>query len=111
MPEDQLPMMNISARSDDYSIQITSPASERFFVRVEDPAEIDETVKISDFIFDRHDSQLVFEALKYLEEELPAMFRARRWVFLDLLPSGLSESSVGLGHSALVARFDQLCTY
>lgn len=99
-------MANISIRRDDFSIQITSPSSKRFYVRVSDPEFISDIAQISDFLIDAGDIDRPKEALSALRREVPLMFEARQWHFSDLLPTGGGEAAND--DPELIRRFDEI---
>ena len=99
-------MSDLSVRQDDYSVQITSPASQRFFVRVADPDMITSKVRFTDFLLDAGTEELSEKALDWLHDNIEQISTAKAWVFFDLLPTqgGSPESD----HPELVRRFDAI---
>ena len=99
-------MNDISVRKDDFSIQITSSSSRRFYVRVSDPDFIAETATISDFLIDVGDFERPQKALDELSKHVPLMFEADHWHFSDLLPSG--GEAADSTDPELIRRFDEI---
>ncbi len=99
-------MTTLSIRSDDYSVQVISTASKRFFVRIADPHLVKDVTIFSDFRIDEGDAGIALEALQLLAKQAPEIYRARKWVVSDLLPT--PDQSVSAEHPELVRRFDEL---
>lgn len=59
------PILNV--REDDYSFQVTSPTSRRFFLRITPKHGHERKVTFSDFFLEPDDSELAIQALHELE--------------------------------------------
>jgi len=99
-------MSDLSVRQDDYSVQITSPASQRFFVRVADPDMITTKVRFTDFLLESGSEKLSEKALDWLHDNIGQISTTKVWVFSDLLPK--QDKSPESDHLELVRRFDAI---
>lgn len=97
-------MVDLKVREDDYSFQVVSDESARFYIRVVEPAANADTVVFSDFILGAGDNARAVEALALASEKGCAIDTAGKLVIQNIYPSQWQEIS----NDELLKRHDQI---
>lgn len=98
----------VSARHDEFSVQVTSIDSPRFFVRLDLTKSSADTLVFSDFTFQRVDRDKALAALRVVQTEVGKLRNILAIVILDILPTGTNEMSENLDKKELCRRHDLL---
>lgn len=96
------PIFNV--REDDYSFQITSPTSRRFFLRISPKCGDEREVTFSDFLLEPDDSELAIQALHELENHHGRPQPGTTLRFLDIYPT----YHVTRNQEQLITRHNQI---
>lgn len=97
-------MIELRARTDEHSLQITAEGSKRFFVRVVSPRSSKRTIIFSDFNLNADDDDRAVEALHLLKEHGFQLGSGMRLEFRDIHPSYSDLTD----RSELIRRHDQI---
>lgn len=84
--ETSMPRPIFNVREDDYSFQVTSPTSRRFFLRITPKHGDEKEVMFSDFTLEPDDSELAIQALHELENHRGRPQPGATLRFLDIYP-------------------------
>lgn len=95
---------DLRVRVDEFSYQITSPKSSRFFVRIISSPSDKSKIIISDFLMNDSEGDLALAALSLLSETF-ALLPGVKVILSDILPS--TRSSDTLDKEELVFRHDR----
>lgn len=96
--------MTLTVREDEFSLQITSPVSPRFFVRVERPTRSATSLKISDFLLEHNDAENAVLALECVDRWVRFPRTRCKLVFTDIAASAAASQD----KDELVRRHDQI---
>lgn len=78
---------SLSVRKDDFSIQITSSLSHRFYVRVDTDTSNSHTIVYTDFIIDPEDNLLALSAIELMSSISVAPSHGMKLIFKDIYPN------------------------
>ncbi|MCR8551159.1 hypothetical protein M4578_25365 [Salipiger sp. P9] len=95
---------DIHYREDDFSLQLTSDISRRFFIRLLKSGASKQTMVFSDFILESNDSARGIEALRLLTPQFEDHKPVMKLVFQNIYPGHREKND----RCELVRRHDQI---
>ena len=97
-------MAKFQIREDDWSFQIFSPGSKRFFIRITTDKTNTESMIFSDFTLDPNDTDRALQALRLVKQHFHGPTSGMRIVFQDIHPTDRN----GTDYAEIVRRHDQI---
>ena len=95
---------DLNVREDDWSIQITSPGSKFFFVRLPLPLASTPTLTFSDFVLRTGDDRLALAALHKIFDRIQLALAKKKLVFSNIYPGYNNDDD----RDELLRRHDQI---
>ena len=100
-------LRDLSSRLDDYSLQITSPQSPRFFVRATKDGGSAGEINITDFLLSEDDDTRAFTALGIISEEYTEISRGSTIRFLNISPASDEKAVIIARHDRIISIMRQ----
>lgn len=94
---------DLSTRIDDFSLQITSSQSPKFFVRVASDGGQKDEIQITDFLLGDDDDTRAFSALCVISDEYKRISSGSIIRFLDITPSNIEKGITVERHDRIIA--------